>query len=207
MVVKERISRIPWREYLSEQLKKILGIGLITLLLVITMTFSIDLNLDNLFTIDFSDTDYLIVILFSSIAYLFVLIGFTKIIIFDMAEEFGLRDEAGNMVYNLRFWFFAILVVSFCSAAFILLEVLIEEPTYLVILPVLLTRAGLELFAIDLQVGDTGPEFYTDIRNFYFDIFYLIILGFSIIVFLSILTTLARRRIIKRFRKEKRLNA
>ena len=213
MSVKEKISRIPWREFLSKQLIKILGLGFIALLLVITMIFSNDLNLEVLLTDDYSNTNYLIVIIFSSIAYFFVVIGFTKIILFDMAKEFGLRDDTGDMVFNLRFWLFAKLNVSFCSSIYILLGVQLEN-TYLVILPVLLMRTFLESIDLDFRIRPSGSiettflselsgrDYYQTVRNFYFDFFFIIIIGFSIIVFLSILTTFARRKIIKRFRKE-----
>ena len=107
----------------------------------------------------------------SSIAYLVVLIGFTKIILFDMADEFGLRDETGNMVYSFRFWLFALLIVSFCAAVYILLDVMLEDLAYLVILPVLLTRAGLELLDITISelAEKTVSEYYQTVRNFYFD--------------------------------------
>jgi hypothetical protein len=120
-----------------------------------------------------------------------------------MAKEFGLRDDTGNMVYNLRFWLFAMLNVSFCSSIYILLGVQLET-AYLVILPVLLLRTGLESFNLNIQgLSDlTGENFYQTARNLYFGFFFVIIIGFSIIVFLSILTTFARRRIVKRFRKE-----
>ncbi|MHA2167654.1 MAG: hypothetical protein ACXAAT_17540 [Candidatus Hodarchaeales archaeon] len=203
MLVKEEISRIPWKEYLAKQFIKILGLGFIALLLFIVMVFSYDLDLEILLTLDFSDYNYLIVIILSSLAFIFVLFGLIKIILFDMAEAFGLRDTTGGMVYNLRFWLFAILIVSFCSSIYILLDVQLES-TYLVILLVLLIRTGLEAFALNIPElsGLTGEKYYTTIRNFCFDFFIVIILGFSIIFFLAILTTFARRKIFRRFRKE-----
>ncbi|GAG56192.1 unnamed protein product, partial [marine sediment metagenome] len=203
MSVKTLKSRIPWSEYISGQLIKILGLGLLTLILVINMVLSAGLDLELLSTPDFSNIDYLIVIILSSVAFIFVLIGFTKIVLFDMAEEFGLRDDAGNMVYNFRFWLFTILDLSFCSSIYLLLDVLIKE-TFLVILPVLLMRNVLESFDLDFVNFSAleGREFYQTTRNLYFGFFFVIIIGFSIIVFLVVLTTFARRRIVKRFRKE-----
>ncbi len=203
MLVKEKSTRIPWREYLSEQIVKLLGLGFITLLLVLTMNFSSGLDLNVLSTVDYNYTNYLIVIILSSLAFILVLVGFSKIILFDMAEEFGLRDDNGNMVYNLRFLLLLILALSFCSSIYLLLDVHLRE-TYLVIIPVLLMRISLESLDFDI-VGLSnlgGREFYQTARNLYFGIFFLIIIGFSIIVFLAILTTYARRRIVKRFKKE-----
>jgi hypothetical protein len=203
MAVKEKISRIPWGEYLSKQFAKIIGLGVIAILLLIVMIYSANLDLEVLSTIDFSSTDYLIVIILSSIAFLVVLIGFTRTILFEMADEFGLRDATGEISYNLRFWLFALLILSFCYAIYILLDVQLDT-TYLVLLPILLIRVGLD--SINLEIPEllplTGREYYQTVRNFNFDVVYTIIVGFSVIVFLSILTTFARRRILKRFRGE-----
>ncbi len=203
MLVKKKISRIPWREYLSRQFATILGLGFIAVLLFIIMIFSARIDPEVLSTVDFSDTDYLIVIILSSIAFIVVLIGFTKILLFDMAREFGLKDDTGKMVYNVRFWLFALLILSFCYAIYILLDVQLKE-TYLVILPILLIRTGLDSFDLEIPrlANLTGIEYYQSVRNFNFDFFFAIIIGFSIIVFLSILTTFARRRILRRFKKE-----
>ncbi len=203
MSVKGKVSRVPWREYLSDQLIKILGLGFITLLLVVTMEFSARLGSGILLTVNYSNTDYLIIIIMSSLAFVLVLIGFCKIILFDMAEEFGLRDDNGKIVYNLRFWLLTILALSFCSSIYLLLDVHLRE-TYLVILPVILMKNGLDSVDLDIPGLSTlnGIEFYQTARNLFFGFFFLIIVGFSIIVFLVILTTFARRRIVRRFRKE-----
>jgi len=203
MLVKEQVSRMPWKEYLSDQLSKLLGLGIITLLLVVTMEYSARLESSILLTVNYSDTNYLTIIIMSSLAFFLVLIGFSKIILFDMAEEFGLRDDKGKIMYNLRFWLLTILALSFCSSIYLLLDVHLIE-TYLVILPVILMKTGLDSLDFDIPGLSTlnGMEFYQTARNLYFGFFFLIIIGFSIIVFLVILTTFARRRLVRRFSSE-----
>ncbi|MHA1995895.1 MAG: hypothetical protein ACW97Z_15215 [Candidatus Hodarchaeales archaeon] len=201
MSIKEKVSRIPWREYLSRQMVKIVGLLFITFLLVIVMVISA--SIEDLSTVTYGNTEYVIAIILSSLCFFLVLIGFSKIVLFDMADEFGLRDESGDMVYNTRFWLFAMLALSFCSAIYLLLDVFLQE-TYLQLLPVIFMRGILDYFELDISgLSDVdGRKFYETARNLYFGAFFLLIIAFSIVVFLTILTTFARRRVVGKFKKE-----
>ncbi|MFX1282804.1 MAG: hypothetical protein ACFFB5_04080 [Promethearchaeota archaeon] len=206
------LSRIPWKEYLKSQIYKILGLLVIALLIIGVMFVSQEIDLSSA-TIE--DPAYLVAVVLSSLCFFCVLIGFSKIVLFDMATEFGLRNEETNeMVYNARFFLFAALALSFCSAIYLLLDVFLYQenpvldikPTYLELLPVLamewvLVSSEANIPGLTEKIG-TGKEFYQTARNIYFDFFFLVIIAFSVLIFLSILTTLARNRVTSRFRKE-----
>ncbi|MCK4849448.1 MAG: hypothetical protein KAT16_10495, partial [Candidatus Heimdallarchaeota archaeon] len=145
MAIKEKISRIPWKEYLSKQMTTLIGLVIITMMLITIMIISADIDLS---TVSISDTNYLIAIVLSSICFFLVLIGFSKIVLFDMANEFNLRDENGKMDYNLRFFLFALLALSFCSAIYLLLDVFLQE-TYLELFPTILMRYVIDSLGIE----------------------------------------------------------
>ncbi|MHA1976483.1 MAG: hypothetical protein ACW98I_06280 [Candidatus Hodarchaeales archaeon] len=201
MSIKEKVSRIPWKEYLSKQMIKIIGLLFITVMLIIVMVISA--GIEDLSTVTYGNTEYVVAIIISSLCFFLVLFGFSKIVLFDMADEFGLRDESGNMVYNTRFWLFTMLALSFCSAIYLLLDVFLQE-TYLQLLPVIFMRGLLDYFTLDIPgLSDVdGRKFYETSRNLYFGIFFFLIIAFSILVFLTILTTFARRRVAGKFKKE-----
>jgi hypothetical protein len=200
MSIKEKVSRIPWKEYLSKQFATLVGLSIITLMLIAIMVISADIDLS---TVSISDTTYLIAIILSSICFFCVLLGFSKIVLFDMANEFGLRDENGKMIYNSRFFLFALLALSFCSAMYLTLDVFLQE-TYLELFPTILMRYVID--SLDIQIEGlsnlTGREYYQTSRNIWFAFFFVIIILFSILVFLSILTSYARKRLVGRFQKE-----
>ncbi|MHA2328790.1 MAG: SHOCT domain-containing protein, partial [Candidatus Hodarchaeales archaeon] len=150
------------------------------------------------------DQNSLITIILSTICFLFVLVGFSKILLFDMAEEFGLRDgETSKVKFDLRFILFAALTISFSSSMYLLLDVFLEN-TYLQILPVMVLSWALVSLEIEIEglTNLTGKVFYVTVRNFYFSLFFLVIILFSVLVFLIILTSLARKRVTSRFQKE-----
>ena len=200
MTIKERVARIPWKEYLSKQLATLVGLAIITLMLITIMVLSADIDLA---TVSISNNNYLFAIILSSICFFLVLIGFSKIVLFDMANEFGLRDENSKMVYNSRFFLFALLALSFCSAIYLLLDVFLQE-TYLELFPTILMSYALDSFDIQIEglSNLSGREYYQTSRNIYFAFFFVVIILFSILVFLSILTTFARKRLVGKFTKE-----
>lgn len=200
---KEVITRIPWKEYLVSQIYKIIGFIVLAILIIGTMVYSAEIT--DLETMTIEDPSYVITVALSSICFILVLIGFSKIVLFDMANEFGLRDEETNkMIYDIRFFLFSALALSFCSAIYLLLDVFLQD-TYLEILPVLVMEWVLVSAEADIP-GLTdirrGREFYQTARNIYFAFFFIIIIIFSVLVFLSILTTLGRNRVTSRFKKE-----
>lgn len=200
MSIKEKVSRIPWKEYFSKQFVTLVGLSVITLMLIAIMVLSADIDLS---IVSISDTNYLIAIILSSICFFCVLLGFTKIVLFDMADEFGLRDENGKMIYNSRFFLFALLALSFCSAIYLTLDVFLQE-TYLELFPTILMRYVIDSFDIQIEglSNLTGREYYQTSRNIWFAFFFVIIILFSILVFLSILTSYARKRLVGKFQKE-----
>ncbi|MHA1443948.1 MAG: hypothetical protein ACTSR4_04285 [Candidatus Hodarchaeales archaeon] len=200
MTIKEKVSRIPWKEYLSKQMTTLIGLIIITLMLITIMIISADIDLS---TATISNTNYLIAVILSSICFFLVLIGFSKIVLFDMANEFGLRDDNEKMIYNLRFFLFTLLALSFCSAIYLLLDVFLQE-TYLELFPTILMRYVIDSVGIEIEglSNLSGREYYQTSRNIYFAFFFVIIILFSILVFLSILTTFARKRFVGKFQKE-----
>ena len=200
MSIKEKVSRIPWKEYLSKQFVTLVGLSVITLMLIAIMVLSADIDLS---IVSISDTNYLIAIILSSICFFCVLLGFSKIVLFDMADEFGLRDENEKMIYNSRFFLFALLALSFCSAIYLTLDVFLQE-TYLELFPTILMRYVIDSFDIQIEglSNLTGREYYQTSRNIWFAFFFVIIILFSILVFLSILTSYARKRLVGKFQKE-----
>lgn len=203
--IAEEIRQIPWKEYLKSQIIKVLGFIVVAILIVGVMIVCQDIDLE---TASYADTRYLIAITLSSIAFILVLIGFSKIILFDMSSEFGLKDEATDeIVYDVRFFLFATLALSFCSAIYLLLDVFLQD-AYLELLPVLLMELVFEQSnAYIPYLSDiSGREFYQTARNIYFGFFFLIIIIFSVLVFLSILTTLARKRVASRFQREEEID-
>lgn len=211
-----KFTRIPWKKFLKSQIIKLIGITVLALLIVGVMIVSEEIDLS---TATFDDPAYVIAVVLSSLCFILVLIGFSKIVLFDMASEFGLRDEKTNkMVYNTRFFLFAALALSFCSAIYLLLDVFLFQdnpalnmkPTYLELLPVLimewvLISSEAEIPGVTDKIG-SGREFYQTARNIYFGFFFLVIIAFSVLVFLSILTSLARRRVVSRFQKDDELD-
>lgn len=198
-------KRIPWKFYLKSQLLKLFGFLVLAILVIVVMIVSADIDLE---TATSSDPIYLFAVALSSICFILVLLGFSKIILFDMAAEFGLRDEnTQKMNYNIRFFLFASLALSFCSAIYLLLDVFLQE-TYLELLPVLLMDWVLVSTGATIPglTNLTGREFYQTARNIYFGFFFLVIITFSVLVFLAILTSLGRKRVISRFQKEEVVN-
>ncbi|MHA2244690.1 MAG: hypothetical protein ACXADY_06940 [Candidatus Hodarchaeales archaeon] len=204
------MSRVPWKEYSKSQIFKIIGFLVLALLIIGVMIVSEGIDLS---TATVEDPEYIIAVFLSSICFLLVLIGFSKIVLFDMAVEFGLRDETTDkMVYNARFFLFAALALSFCSAIYLLLDVfLYQDGTYLQLLPVLIMEWVLVYFQVNIpgltdKIGVDPKEFYQTARNIYFGFFFLIIIAFSVLVFLSILTSLARKRVVSRFEKDETID-
>lgn len=198
-------KRIPWKFYLKSQLLKLIGFLVLAILVIVVMIVSADIDLE---TATSSDPIYLFAVALSSICFILVLLGFSKIILFDMAAEFGLRDEnTQKMNYNIRFFLFASLALSFCSAIYLLLDVFLQE-TYLELLPVLLMDWVLVSTGATIPglTDLVGREFYQTARNIYFGFFFLVIITFSVLVFLAILTSLGRKRVISRFQKEEVVN-
>jgi len=209
---KNLISRIPWKEFLKDQLFKLIVFFILSILIICTIIYSGNMtNIDSILTGELSDLELaiqdqnsLITIILSTICFLLVLIGFSKILLFDMADEFGLRDEETHKVkLDLRFFLFAALTISFCSSMYLLLDVFLEN-TYLQLLPVMILSLLLVYFEIEQEglTNLTGRVFYVTTRNLYFTFFFLVIILFSVLIFLIILTSLARKRVTSRFRKE-----
>ncbi|WP_455143511.1 hypothetical protein [Candidatus Hodarchaeum mangrovi] len=196
--------RIPWKEYFRKQSIKLLGFIIIACLIIGVMFVSQQMG--ELQDISRQDPNYLFAVFLSSICFILVLIGFSKIVLFDMGKEFGLRDEKTDKTrFDLRFFLFSTLALSFCSAMYLLLDVFLGN-AYLELLPVLLMEWIIISFDIQItgltdKLGDRR-EFYQTARNLYFNFFFLIIVGFSVLIFLSILTSFGRKRLIKRYRKD-----
>ena len=89
------ITRIPWKEYFKSQIYKVIGILIVALLIIGVMFVSQEIDLS---TATINDPAYLLAVLLSSLCFILVIIGFSKIVLYDMAVEFGLRDEETNKI-------------------------------------------------------------------------------------------------------------
>ena len=206
------LSRIPWKEFLKDQFFKLIGFLIISILIIGTIIYSGKMtNIDSILTGEVTDLELairdqnsLITIILSTLCFLFVLIGFSKILLFDMADEFGLRDEETHKIkYDFRFFLFSALAISFCASMYLLLDVFLEN-AYIQLLPVMIVSLVLVYFEIEVD-GVTnlrGRDFYVTTRNLYFTFFFFVIILFSVLVFLIILTSLARKRVASRFQKD-----
>ncbi|MHA2366723.1 MAG: hypothetical protein ACXAC7_22410, partial [Candidatus Hodarchaeales archaeon] len=138
-----------------------------------------------------------LLIITSSTLFVLVIVAFSKLVFFDHREDFG--------IVSLKSWralFFFLLVVSFISAVYLLLDSALVN-IYMITGPVDVIW-GIEKFIIDLPVVtlNTDREAYSLIRSLWFFGFFVILLVFPIGMFFIILTRLGRTTLFEREHKD-----
>ncbi len=195
-----KIKRIPWREFIRNQFKKLVGflIMLIMMLIIISLSNDVsggsdEINPDNI--ISSSSNNDLLLIFLSSSLFLIVLAFFTKVVFIDHKFEFGIE----NWKSQRAFWFF-LLTISFILLVYILLDIALVN-VYLI------TGPALVMWSLESAVGssipfsipvDTDRLAYSEIRGLYFTAMYVFILLFPLVMFMVILSRYGRNKISER---------
>ncbi|OLS25741.1 MAG: hypothetical protein HeimC3_13200 [Candidatus Heimdallarchaeota archaeon LC_3] len=198
-----KVRQIPWKEFVKKQLMKIVGIIIIIsmVLFIIQLSNNItpdrnELNPESI--IGFDNSTYLLLIITSSTLFLFVLFIFTKFIFIDNKEEFGI-DSYRSWRSILVFF----LVIAFISAVYLLLDSSLVN-IYLVTGPVDLVWYLDNVLGMSMPgIGaDTNRLAYAQIRSMWFFGFYIFMIVFPIIMFISILTRYGRTELFEREHKD-----
>lgn len=196
------VKRLPWKEFLKNQIIKLVVFLVMVLLVLAIITLSRNIAPDASETnpsdiVGYGTIDYWLLIITSSALYLLVLFSFGKVVFFDHNEEFGIT----NLISWRSFWFFS-LVIAFISAVYLLLDVALAN-IYLETGPVnvvyLLDQTGLDMPGVE---GETDRLAYSYIRSLLFLGFYVSMLIFPLVMFLIILTRLGRSQFTKESAKE-----
>lgn len=193
------IERIPWKKYIPKIFGKIV-LGLIILVIFILIAyFSSKITLDRNeynppYIIGIFTQTYLILIILSSTLFILVLAAFVKTLFFDHREEFGLTN-----LRTKRVFFVFLLVVSFISAVYTLLDIALQN-VYMTLGPVDVIWAIDNILNISLPTitANTDRLAYSQIRGYYFIAFYLFMLIFPIFMFLALLTRYGRNKVFKK---------
>ena len=125
---KSFIERIPWKTYLKSILIKLGLIIIMAILFLLIVYYSSKItpdlfaedNPDNV--IGFNSSTYILLIIISSTLFLLVLGSFIKTLFFDHKDEFGINDYTSTKTVIL-----GILIVSFISAVYVLLDVALRN--------------------------------------------------------------------------------
>ncbi|MCE7734315.1 MAG: hypothetical protein GPJ54_05500 [Candidatus Heimdallarchaeota archaeon] len=202
--IKAKIARIPWREFLRSQFRKLLGITFILALMVRIITLSDkltttgDVNQDNIILVN-NSVNFEILVL-STVVFALVLIFFSKIVFFDHKEDFGIESYK-----SVKAILFFLLTIAFISLVFILFDVALNN-VYLQIFPVYLlqslrTQFDLRIYAIEDLPIESDLIAYSEIRGLLFVALFAFMLSFPLAMTIVILTRYGREKIKER--KEK----
>lgn len=192
------ISRLPWREYLRKiALKVVMAVIILTLfLLIVYYSRQINPNGDlerptNI--IGVFDFNHIMAIILSSMLFLFVLGAFIKTLFMDNKDVFGIDFKTKKTV------FLFLLVVSFISAVYVLLDVALKN-IYMTLGPIDVIWAIDNVLHISLPTitASTDRLAYAQIRTYYFFVFYVFMLLFPIAMFISLLTRYGRNKVFKK---------
>ncbi|MFW9928064.1 MAG: hypothetical protein ACFFD1_01580 [Candidatus Thorarchaeota archaeon] len=196
MGISNNIKQLPWKEFLKNQIVKVIGILIMIFMVLYIIQLSAQLtpdrnqlNPDNI--IGFNNSIYWSLIITSSVLFIFVVLVFTKLILFDNKEEFGI--ESFKSFKSILIFF---LVVTFLCAVYLLLDSSLVN-IYLVIGPVdvvwiLHNRLGLNVPGL---TGNVDRLAYAQIRSLWFFGFYIIMILFPILMFIIILTRIGRKKL------------
>ena len=193
-----KIERIPWKAYFLQIIKK-LFVGLVILCLFIVLySYSIKITPDTNVSdppniIGYFSSEYLTLIVVSSLLFLLVLAAFIKTLFIDHKQEFGIDNYKTKKVL-----FLFLLVVSFISAVYTILDVALKN-VYMTIGPMDVVWAISNYF-IPLPTINYSTDLlaYAKIRAYFFFGFYLFMLVFPIFMFFSLLTRYGRNRVFKK---------
>ena len=186
-------ERIRWKEYLQGALSTIIvGLLLIGLLfLIYWLSSSEDLN--SLTMLELSILDNALLITASSALFLGVLTWFSKNIILDEKESFGIKDMRSKKAVAIVCY-----IIVFVSALYFLLDVSFQD-VYMQLGPVLVVAHVQRLLNIELFPSTvTASEFYVQVRNTSFILLFVFLLLLSVISLLTFLTREGRSVLFKK---------
>ncbi|MHA2097452.1 MAG: hypothetical protein ACW99A_02090 [Candidatus Kariarchaeaceae archaeon] len=196
------IVRIPWREFIRNQFRKLVGTIIVVGLMVwiINLSDNIspvanqseqaegDLNPDTIIALD--ETTQLQLAILSSIVFFGILVFFSKLVFFDHKEDFGIESYK-----------------SIKALVFILFDVALTK-VYLEILPVYAiwalrakTNLVLDFKFLEAIAEGTDRIAYAEIRGLLFLILFSFMLSFPLAMTIVILTRFGRQQV--KIRKEK----
>lgn len=201
---KSKIPRIPWREFIRSQFRKLLGTTFILALMVRIInlsdqiTTSDEVNQEGI--IITNDSVHFEIIVLSTVVFGLVLIFFSKIVFFDHKEDFGI--ESYKSIKSLLFF---LLTIAFLSLVFLMFDVALNN-VYLQILPVYLiqtlrTEFNLGVFIIEDLPEENDLVAYSEIRGLLFVALFAFMLSFPLAMTIVILTRYGREKMKER--KEK----
>jgi hypothetical protein len=158
-------------------------------------------NPDGVITL--STSDHLLLTLVSSVLFVIVLLVFTKVVLVDHKEEFGINSWKQGRVFIT-----VVMTTSFISLVYILLDISLIN-IYLMTLPTIVAwNVQFLIPSLDAILPDTIDRLsYGTIRGYYF----VLLLGFMFLIpltmFVSIFTRFGRKTIQKQTEKERKLPA
>ena len=203
--VKEKVSRIPWRQFIRSQLQKIVGTIIILALMVRIIYLSRQINgdpdlinPDNI--ISKNGSDYVELMILSSVVYLLILGFFSKLVFFDHKEDFGIKSYK-----SLKSALFFLLTIAFISLVYALFDVALIN-IYLEALPVYLVWILRNELHLNLPFVDRIPQgidrqSYADIRGGMFLGLFVFTLLFPLAMSIAIFTRYGRRQLQERRQK------
>jgi hypothetical protein len=190
------------RSFIKNKAPYIGGFLLISLLLVFTINLSESINLD----VDVSNlgNDYILLVIISSLTFLFLLFAIIRTFILDNIDTMGLRDASGKLDL-IRIGIFTLIIALFVTALYCLLDVTLQE-TYLQLGPVVLVRVLVDSLNFDIPglSGLVGREFYQTARNLIFALAFFGVVLYVILSLVTLVTRTGRKRVRKRFQKREK---
>lgn len=134
------------------------------------------------------DFNHMMAIILSSTLFLLVLGAFIKTLFIDHREDFNIDFKTRRTI------FLFLLVVSFISAVYVLLDVALKN-VYMTIGPIdAVWLINKYIFPIPTIPASTSRLAYAQIRTYYFFFFYLFMLIFPIVMFVILLTRYGRKK-------------
>jgi len=199
------VRRIPWREFIRNQFRKIIGFAVLLTILAIIINLSSQISPDPKIAnpqdiIDLTSRAHLYLIILSSLLFLLVLGVFTKVVLVDHREEFGVTNwKEPRMIITF------LLTTSFISLVYILLDVSLIN-IYLMTLPTWVVWIGRSIHpALEAIIPETTDRVaYSAIRGELFIALLTFLFIFPVFMFISIFTRLGRNTIKKRREQEKK---
>ncbi|MCY3412311.1 MAG: hypothetical protein INQ03_11810 [Candidatus Heimdallarchaeota archaeon] len=194
----QKISRIPWKEYIRSKIKTLLAasVMLILILNIISLSRKVrsddSINPDNVLT---SSNDAIILMIISSTLYLLVMIAFSKLVFLDKREDFAIKKFSTPRAI----WFF-LLTISFISQVYILLDVALIN-VYLITGPVYFLQSVNRIIQSPLIAMGTDRIAYASVRSLVFTSLLVFNLIFPLFMFITIFTRYGRR-VLKKVRED-----
>lgn len=202
-----QVERIPWGAYIRSQAQKVVAFLFMLMILFVIISLSADIapdrdELNPSGVIGLVNQTTVLLMVFSIILFSSVLIGFSKAVLIDHKEEFGITKWK-----SIRAVVTTLLTSSFIALVFILLDVALIN-VYITIPPVY------AIWDLNLWFGKGTPYFefipegtdrlsYSSIRSLIFSVLLLFIFLFPVIMFVVIFTRLGRNVIKERKEKNK----